>query len=119
MDQTAPAYQSILGDKSERSRLSNLDLAISLYTFAQSLGLTLFEKTPIKELFNNKNLIKYLSEDNVNLMLIVNRRLIFMCFLIKDNHLVLKTMMVLTNSSCLYFSLSASFINFSLFQFSF
>lgn len=28
-----------------------------LYTFAQTLGLTLFEKTPIKELFNNKNLI--------------------------------------------------------------
>ncbi len=29
-----------------------LDLAISLYTFAQTMGLTLFEKTPIKELFN-------------------------------------------------------------------
>ena len=41
-----------------------LDLAISLYTFAQTLGLTLFEKTPIKELFNNKNLIKNLSDEN-------------------------------------------------------
>lgn len=30
-----------------------LDLAISLYTFAQTMGITLFEKTPIKELFNN------------------------------------------------------------------
>src|SRR5208283_129112 len=30
-----------------------LKLAISLYTFAQTMGLTLFEKTPIKELFNN------------------------------------------------------------------
>jgi len=40
------------------------DLAISLYTFAQTLGLTLFEKTPIKELFNNKNLIKNLSDEN-------------------------------------------------------
>ena len=41
-----------------------LDLAISLYTFAQTLGLTLFEKTHIKELFNNKNLIKNLSDEN-------------------------------------------------------
>jgi len=41
-----------------------LDLAISLYTFAQTLGLTLFEKTPIKELFNNNNLIKNLSDEN-------------------------------------------------------
>ena len=41
-----------------------LDLAISLYTFAQTLGLTLFEKAPIKELFNNKNLIKNLSDEN-------------------------------------------------------
>jgi IS4 transposase len=41
-----------------------LDLAISLYTFAQTLGLTLFEKTPIKELFNNKNLNKNLSNKN-------------------------------------------------------
>jgi hypothetical protein len=40
------------------------DLAISLYTFAQTLGLTLFEKTPIKELFNDKNLIKNLSDEN-------------------------------------------------------
>ena len=40
------------------------DLAISLYTFAQTLGLTLFEKTPIKELFNNNNLIKNLSDEN-------------------------------------------------------
>jgi len=32
-----------------------LDLAISLYTFAQTVGLTLFEKTPIKELLNNYN----------------------------------------------------------------
>jgi len=40
------------------------DLAISLYTFAQTLGLTLFEKTPIKELFNNKNFIKNLSDEN-------------------------------------------------------
>ena len=30
-----------------------LNMAISLYTFAQTMGLTLFEKTPIKELFNN------------------------------------------------------------------
>ena len=41
-----------------------LDLAISLYTFAQTLGLTLFEKTPIKELFNNKNLFNNLSDEN-------------------------------------------------------
>lgn len=41
-----------------------LDLAISLYTFAQTLGLTLFEKTPIKELFNDKNLINNLSDGN-------------------------------------------------------
>jgi Transposase DDE domain/Domain of unknown function (DUF4372) len=41
-----------------------LDLAISLYTFAQTLGLTLFEKTPIKELFNNKNLNINLSDEN-------------------------------------------------------
>jgi hypothetical protein len=41
-----------------------LDLAISLYTFAQTLGLTLFEKTHIKELFNNKNMIKNLSDEN-------------------------------------------------------
>ena len=32
--------------------------------FAQTLGLTLFEKTPIKELFNNNNLIKNLSDEN-------------------------------------------------------
>jgi hypothetical protein len=41
-----------------------LDLAISLYTFAQTLGLTLFEKTPIKELCNDKNLINNLSDEN-------------------------------------------------------
>jgi hypothetical protein len=41
-----------------------LDLAISLYTFAQTMGLTLFEKTPIKELFNNKNIINNLSDEN-------------------------------------------------------
>lgn len=41
-----------------------LDLSISLYTFAQTLGLTLFEKTPIKELFNNNILIKNLSDEN-------------------------------------------------------
>jgi len=41
-----------------------LDLAITLYTFAQTLGLTLFEKTPFKELFNNKNLINNLSDEN-------------------------------------------------------
>jgi hypothetical protein len=41
-----------------------LDLAITLYTFAQTLGLTLFEKTPIKELFNNKNLVNNLSDEN-------------------------------------------------------
>ena len=41
-----------------------LDLAITLYTYAQTLGLTLFEKTPIKELFNNKNLINKLSDEN-------------------------------------------------------
>lgn len=41
-----------------------LDLAITLYTFAQTLGLTLFEKTPIKELFNNKNLIYNQSDEN-------------------------------------------------------
>ena len=41
-----------------------LDLAITLYTFAQTLGLTLFEKTPIKELFNNKNLVNNLSDKN-------------------------------------------------------
>ena len=41
-----------------------LDLAITLYTFAQTMGLTLFEKTPIKELFNNKNSINNLSNKN-------------------------------------------------------
>jgi len=40
-----------------------LDLAISLYTFAQTLGLTLFEKTPIKELFNNKNSFNNMSDE--------------------------------------------------------
>jgi hypothetical protein len=41
-----------------------LDLAISLYTFAQTMGLTLFEKTPIKELFNNNNNPLNLSDEN-------------------------------------------------------
>ena len=41
-----------------------LDLAISLYTFAQTMGLTLFEKTPIKELFNNNNNPINLSDEN-------------------------------------------------------
>lgn len=41
-----------------------LKLAITLYTFAQTLGLTLFEKTPIKELFEINNSIKYMSETN-------------------------------------------------------
>lgn len=41
-----------------------LDLAITLYTFAQTLGLPLFEKPPIKELFNDKNLINNLSDEN-------------------------------------------------------
>ncbi len=41
-----------------------LDLAISLYTFAQTLGLTLFEKTPIKELFTNKNITNNPSDEN-------------------------------------------------------
>ena len=39
-----------------------LDLAITLYTFAQTLGLTLFEKTPIKEQINKKNLVNHLSD---------------------------------------------------------
>lgn len=41
-----------------------LNLAISLYTFAQTMGLTLFEKTPIKELFNNNNNPYNLSDEN-------------------------------------------------------
>jgi len=39
-----------------------LDMAISLYTFAQTMGLTLFEKTPIKELFNNSINLNNLSD---------------------------------------------------------
>lgn len=41
-----------------------LYLAISLYTFAQTMGLTLFEKTPIKELFNDNNNSINLSDEN-------------------------------------------------------
>jgi len=41
-----------------------LDMAISLYTFAQTMGLTLFEKTPIKELFNNNFNFYNLSDEN-------------------------------------------------------
>ena len=41
-----------------------LDMAISLYTFAQTMGLTLFEKTPIKELFNNNINLNNLSDEN-------------------------------------------------------
>jgi hypothetical protein len=41
-----------------------LDMAISLYTFAQTMGLTLFEKTPIKELFNNNIYFNNLSDEN-------------------------------------------------------
>lgn len=40
-----------------------LDMAISLYTFAQTMGLTLFEKTPIKELFSNKINLYNLSDE--------------------------------------------------------
>lgn len=41
-----------------------LKLAISLYTFAQTLGLTLFEKTPVKELFENDTNNKNMSDEN-------------------------------------------------------
>ena len=41
-----------------------LDLAISLYTFAQTMGLILFEKTPIRELFNSKINFNNLSDEN-------------------------------------------------------
>jgi hypothetical protein len=41
-----------------------LNLAISLYTFAQTLGLTLFEKTPVKELFENDYNINNMSDEN-------------------------------------------------------
>ena len=44
-----------------------LDLAISLYTFAQTMGLTLFEKTPIKELFANNNFINLSDENQLSL----------------------------------------------------
>jgi IS4 transposase len=44
-----------------------LDLAISLYTFAQTMGLTLFEKTPIKELFTNNNFINMSDENQLSL----------------------------------------------------
>jgi len=33
-----------------------LNLAITLYTFAPTLGLTLFKKTPVKELFEDNKL---------------------------------------------------------------
>ncbi len=46
------------------NRQEKLNLAITLYTFAQTLGLTLFEKNPIKELFDNKNLINNQSDEN-------------------------------------------------------
>jgi len=41
-----------------------LEMAISLYTFAQTMGLTLFEKTPIKELFNNSINLNNLSDES-------------------------------------------------------
>jgi IS4 transposase len=41
-----------------------LNLAISLYTFTQTMGLTLFEKTPIKELFNNSINLNNLSDES-------------------------------------------------------
>jgi Transposase DDE domain/Domain of unknown function (DUF4372) len=41
-----------------------LNLAISLYTFAQTLGLTLFEKTPVKELFENDYNLNNMSDEN-------------------------------------------------------
>ena len=45
-----------------------LKLAITLYTFAQTLGLTLFEKTPVKELFeDNKNSNRMSDENQLSL----------------------------------------------------
>lgn len=41
-----------------------LNLAITLYTFAQTLGLTLFEKTPVKELFEININSKNMSDEN-------------------------------------------------------
>lgn len=41
-----------------------LDLSVSLYTLSQTLGLTLFEKTYIKELFNNEYYLKNPSDEN-------------------------------------------------------
>lgn len=41
-----------------------LDLAISLYTFAQTMGLTLFEKTPIKDFFSSKINFNNLYDEN-------------------------------------------------------
>ncbi len=41
-----------------------LKLSISLYTFAQTLGLTLFEKTLVKELFEDDINIKNMSDEN-------------------------------------------------------
>ena len=39
-----------------------LELKVSLYTFTQTIGLTLFEKTDIKELFSGKKYINNLSD---------------------------------------------------------
>jgi len=41
-----------------------LNLAITLYTFAQTLGLTLFEKTLVKELFENNTNSNNMSDEN-------------------------------------------------------
>ncbi len=46
------------------AKKKKLDLAISLFRFAQTLGLTVVEKPIIKELFNNKNLIKNQFDQN-------------------------------------------------------
>lgn len=53
-----------LGKLSIAITKKKLDLAISLYTFAQTMGLTLFEKTPFKELFSNNNIPINLSDEN-------------------------------------------------------
>jgi len=42
-----------------------LELKVSLYTFTQTLGLTLFEKTDIKELFSGKKYINNLSDNPI------------------------------------------------------
>ncbi len=80
MDQTASSHQGILRHQSKCSILSDMDRdmhlsigchceeetepAITLYTFAQTLGLTLFEKAPVKELFENDITIKNMSDKN-------------------------------------------------------